>query len=462
MPTQPPSAQFERRDLWFLVAVTAIGVGVELIGIYHYGYIGQDFNFHRYFILTFPQSFSYELSNPVGLYWFVSLIHNHLSATYCFELAALGFLAANVCGLWLMYGFIWQSIGHRYLRFAAAAFITFIPFRLIHSVVIAADAFTLPLFALIAYFTLRIFRQPRHLSSWTGLSASLSVGMLCKYSFAGLLPPLVLLIAIALWRKLAKGERLRWGLAGLLAVALPAGIFLFEMSESAKVDGYSTSRHWLAKNAPRIMRWRDLLTLQKGDAAILTAPEYVRDRVFDPRKYSYMALLHLSSFTDLLGYFQPPPPEIPIGWSGRLQFEFSRSRTALSNSLQKLSARWSLPYSFLALAGVLTFGVLSLRSLLAAQPTLPDATVVLTALAAGYYLLIFLNLPRLADPYGAGYWLPRLVLPALLVFHCLGFALVDFVCTRLERSSVWPKTLRAGFAAYTLVACILFTGFLVG
>jgi len=462
MPTQPPTVQFERRDLWFLVALTVVGLGVELIGIYHYGYIGQDFNYHRYFILTFPRTYSYVLSNPVGLYWFVNLIHNHLSAGYTFELTALAFLAGNVFGLWLMYGFIWQAVADRHLRYAAAAFITFVPFRLIHAVVIAADAFTIPLFALTAFFALRLFRQPRSLFSWTGLSATLSAGMLCKYSFVGLIPPLVLLIVVAFGRKLARGERLRWGLTGLLALTLPAGIFLFEMKESARVNGASTSGHWLPRGAPSVMRWRDVLTLQEGDAGVLAAPEYLRDRVYEFRKYSYMALLHLSSFTDLLGYFQAPPPEIPLGWSGRLQFEFSRRRDALSLSLQKLSVRWSLPFSLLALAGVLTGGALSLQSLLVAKSKLPDATVVLTALAAGYYSLVFFSLPRLADPYGSGYWLPRLVLPALLVFHCLGFALVDFVCARLGRWPAWPKAIRSGLAAYTAVACVVFVSFLVG
>jgi hypothetical protein len=234
------------------------------------------------------------------------------------------------------------------------------------------------------------------------------------------------------------------------------------MKESAKVNGYSTSGHWLAKGAPLVMRWQDLLTLQKGDAGILSAPEYFRDRVYDIRKYSYLALLHLSSFTDLLGYFQAPPPEIPLGWSGRLQFEFLRGRTALSHSLQQLSVRWTLPYSLLALAGALACGAMSLQSLLSSEPKLPDTTVVLTALATGYYLLIVLNLPRLAVPYAGGYWLPRLVLPALLVFHCLGFVLVELVGARLERWPVMPRVFRSGFAAYTLVACILFTGFLVG
>jgi hypothetical protein len=93
-------------------------------------------------------------------------------------------------------------------------------------------------------------------------------------------------------------------------------------------------------------------------------------------------------------------------------------------------------------------------------PALPDATVILTAMALGYYSPIFFSLHRLGDPYTAGYWLPRLVLPALLVFFSLGFLMVDTASRRWSPGSAVRRVIPWAFAGYTAVACLLFVGFL--
>src|SRR5271157_994075 len=225
---QTPGTQrarlFTGWDLLFLGLLSAAGFAVGLAGISHYGYIGQDFVYNRDGVLSFSQSFSYSKTNPPGFYWFGSFIHNHVSSAHYLEAIALGYLIFNSSALWIMYGLLWKGISTWQLRYAASAFATFVPFRVIHAVVLASDAFTVPFFALAAFFTLRLFENPRSVLSWAGISLSLCAGLLCKYTFVGLLPPVALLLAIAVRRRLPRGGRMPWVGIGILALALPTGV----------------------------------------------------------------------------------------------------------------------------------------------------------------------------------------------------------------------------------------------
>jgi 4-amino-4-deoxy-L-arabinose transferase-like glycosyltransferase len=102
------------------------------------------------------------------------------------------------------------------------------------------------------------------------MSLSLSVGLLCKYTFVGLLPPIALLLAIAILRRLPKGGRLLWSGIGILALALPTGVVALQLVEAARVKSYHISgKPWLPKDLPPAMRWSDMLTLQKSDLGLL-------------------------------------------------------------------------------------------------------------------------------------------------------------------------------------------------
>jgi hypothetical protein len=439
--------------------LSAVGFIVGLMGIYHYGYMGQDFLPHRDLVLTFPGSYNYHLTNPPGLYWFGSLIHNHFSAAHYLEFIALASLILNGAALWIIYGFLWSSIAQWQLRYSAAALVTLIPFRVIHSVVLAADAFTLPIFALAAIFTLRLFENPGRVSSWIWLSLSLSAGMFFKYTFAGLFPPIALLVGIAILRRLKGASRFNWIAIGILALALPTAIFAIQWREIKMAGGDVAVGQWLPKGAPSIMRWSDILTLQKSDLRVLSAPEYLRDKLYGFRTFSYMGLVHVSSFTDVSNFFQPPPKGVSTKWSERRVDPFERARSSFSQALQVSAVRLGMVFSVLAVIGTIFCLCLGAAALLLWKPVLPNETLVMTALAAGFYSTVFLSLHRLLDPYTPGFWLPRLVLPGLLVFFGLGFVLLDFAC-RLARHQSSLKPFLLIFAAYTAATCLLFIGFL--
>jgi hypothetical protein len=456
------ASPFTAGDRLFLGLLLAAGFAVGLRGIVHYGYIGQDFLVHLRLILAFPSLPAWVLyvqTTPPGLYWFGSLVREY-SPAHFLEAMALAFLVFNAAGLWIVFGFLWNSIVNWQLRYSAAAFVTFVPFRLIHSIVIAADAFSLPLFALAALFALRLFGRPGTLGAWVGLSLSLTAGVVCKYTFSGLLPAAALLGAAAIIWRLPRGERLRWSVVGFLALAVPSEIFLLEMGESSRAKGTMTDLVWLKKGEPAVMRWRDILFLKENDLNLLSAPEYFRDKIYQVRKYSYLGLLHTYSFTDAMNLFQRPPDAISTDWSQRAQKPFLRDRTARSQALQVWSVRWCLVYSALAVAGTLWCGALSASSLLRRVPLLPDATVVIAVLAFGFFSPVFLTLTLVNDPYEAAYWSPRLVLPALLVFYSLGFVTLDRLCQRWSSRKGAPRRFLRFCAGYTLVACLLFIGFL--
>lgn len=460
MPKGMLVGRYSTKDWAFLGILTFLGFLLGMRGIYHDGYIGQDFTTHRDLIVTFPQGYSFSLTNPPGLYWFGSTVRNLVGDGNYLKVIARAFLVLNTLALWIIYAFLRNGIGSRQIWYASCAFVTFIPFRVIHSIVLASDAMTLPLFASVAFFSLRLFENPRNLPSWIGLSVVWVAAMFCKYTFVSLLPPIALLLIVSIARNVERGKWLRWGAVGVLALALPAGAFLFEIHEGHASGPTLSDQQWLPKDAPSVMRWSDIMLPQKGDVGILSGPDFKHGGLPIPRKYSYLGLLHVSSFSDIFNFLQPP---ISPGWTYfemHLQNQFVRSRTAFSQGLQVLSVRWCLIYSLLAVVGTLACVVASVPTLFGPRPVIPNPVVVLTSLSVAYYSLIFFSLHRLRDPYAQGYWLPRLVLPALLVFFALGFVMVDLICERMGRERQATRILQTGFECYTYAACLVFAGFL--
>lgn len=451
---------FNVKDRRFLFLILLVAFLVGLRGIFHYGYIGQDFPAHRSIILGFPDSFSFRGTNPVGLYWLGSFIRQHITSAYYLETTAFVLLLLNLAALWYAYVLTWKTLSTQSLRFAAAALITFVPFRVVHSIVIAGDAFSVPFFIFAAILTLRLFEDPEALINWVGLSLTLTISLLCKYTFCGILPPLGLIMLAAILPRIPARKWLRWLTVAGLSLALPSGLFLYEMHESQKVDSYTTTTHWLPPEAPSVMRWRDILLPQASDVGLLSAPQYFRDRLYENRKYSYIGLVHIATFTDCLNYFQPPPQEIRTDWSARQQDDFQRKRGFYSRVVQRLSVRGSLPYTLMAITGTILCLLLSIPAILNRSTLIPKPAGLLCLLAVGFYSPILLSLPRIAEPYLAGYWLPRLIMPSLLVFLLLGFVLLEAMGARIDLIGKRIKTINLVVLVYTTVICVIFICFL--
>jgi hypothetical protein len=432
MPAASTPTPFHRGELAWLAGLLTVQFALGLGGIRGYGYMGQDFSEHFGQILGFPGTYSYRLTNPPGLYWLGSLIRRHLSDAHCLEALALLTLALNTAALALMFRLTRDMIQDRWMRGAACTVIALVPFRVIHSVVTAADSFTVPVFVLAAWLALRLVANPGSTRHWLAVAATLTAGMFLKYTLIGLLPPLALVLGTAVWR-----QRPATGLARPAAwlgftLALPATVFAAEQSASRRATPADAPRGWLQPGEPSVMRPRDLLWVQTSDRNLLQAPDYFRGEVYDTRKYSYPGLLYLSTFTDVSNFFQGPPPGLPVGWHERLQAPPERGRTAWSQRLQIWVMHLSLPLALAAVVGTLGCGALAVKGLFRGDSALSPTAAVLTLLALGMHAPVMVGLLRLVDPYVPGFWLPRLAMPSVTTFLVLSFVLAD---TCLARSA---------------------------
>jgi hypothetical protein len=121
---------------------------------------------------------------------------------------------------------------------------------------------------------------------------------------------------------------------------------------------------------------------------------------------------------------------------------------------------WAIPFSVLGLVGTLYCLALAIPSILQPNTLLSQQAALVGILAMGFYAPIFFCLHRIAIPYYAGYWLPRLIMPPLVVFLVLGFLILEF---SIERASFSPRTqniIKNISLAYTSIACLLFIAFL--
>jgi hypothetical protein len=209
-----------------------------------------------------------------------------------------------------------------------------------------------------------------------------------------------------------------------------------------------------------VMRWTDVVLPKDRDIELLSAPGYFRDQIFEARKFSYPGLVHLASTTDSMDIFQKPPADFSARLEGIVQDPPQRNRTEASQFFQSWAAKWCLPFSVLAVVGTLSCVVLICGSLAAKRWLLSDATVVVAALSAGFYLPIVLSLTRLNNPYSGSFWHPRLVLPAVLAFYSFGFVALDLAIGRLCRRQPVETRVRGAVFGYTLVACVTFVAML--
>jgi hypothetical protein len=344
------------------------------------------------------------------------------------------------------------------VRFCAAAFVTFLPLRVIHSVVIAADALTVPVFAIVGLVTLKLVRNPNRLLPWVALSLCLSLGVVCKYTFSGTIVATALVLGPAVWGRLGRAERLHWALVGGLCLVIPAKILELQYREIRAEN--NVMRHvWLRNGAPAVMRLRDLLLPKAADAAHFQAPRYFQDRIYETRRYSYPGLLHLATVTDCMDLFQAPPKGIRDHIGDPTWMPAVRERSAAAQALSVWSVRLSLGFSLLAVTGTLLCMCQAARAMGGGGWRTSEAAVVLAALAAGFYLPLVASLPRLNNPYLGAFWMPRLVLPSIIVFFIFGFALIDRLVRRLGAGG-WSFAASAGICTYTCVVCGVFIALL--
>jgi hypothetical protein len=431
MSAQPTETQFQvspsrRWETRAMVGILIVSLLVQGNALLHHGYMGQDYAQHSNSILHAMQTpywWLFEASNPPLLYWLGAFIHHvTLSANYEAVLSLI-VVILNLFALYAWFRLSQSMIRSPLIRIGALLTLAFLPFRLIHSEVLASDGLAVLPFSLVIFLFVRMLRARnprRQLVLAALLSATLILGLLAKYTMFSAVA--VALLLLVFFRR-SFASRATWVVALFFIVAIPATL---ARSEYRHYRDSSTDKYW-KQTWGHDMQWRSLVFFKEADREILHAPSYDETILVDGKpvfnlsinnKHSYPALLHLSMYTDVLNIFQYDETDWYFG-----------ARSAENQSRMALTVKSAVLLSALTVVAVVAcllrilFFLWRDRAELACRP-LCDQAIVL-----GFSLAFFANiaclLPTIAYVYEAGYWLARLVMPALLGFIFIGFVLLD-------------------------------------
>ena len=429
-----PTPKWEKYSLLIVFLASTL---VQVNAIAHDGAMGQDFkynfNFSRLIVEHPEQPLPYAPTNPhgfhllnAGVLWLTGGVH---SEAMCGLLNA----AINLVALWIFYLLARRFILRPVWRVALLTLVGFLPLRLIHTVVIAADALTLlPMFALV-WLLIRLTDAAAGPSKRRVLaisvSALLTISLTIKYTF------LSALIAVALTvLQLVRRQRASWRegvLLGALALFMPFAALVIGRLQHPQF----TNDLYLSGGGSGTMSYGDLVAFKKADLHIFDAPPW--DEPLDPAKrarfngttldpgqpyelltshrHGFLALNHLLIFTDAVNIFQYDPTDAYFG-----------QRSARNQRLMALATKTSVPITVLCMVcvGVLTVGS-GLHGWL--QPATSRVDVEATLLLAlGWFCNIVVLLPLVnVDAYLAGLWDPRQTMAAMLLFLLLTAFLLD-------------------------------------
>lgn len=427
---------------WETVAVVCIFVTSFLVqgnALLHHGYMGQDYGRHSNNLRLAMQMshwWLYAGTNPPLLYWLGSFIH-HITLSDSYEaILSLIVVLLNLIALHAWFKLSQSMIQSPLLRIGALVTLTFLPFRLIHTEVLAADGLTVLPFSLVILLFVRILRSRnprRQLALVALLAATMVFGVSTKFTMVSAVP-VALLILVYFRRNFT--NRVIWAVALVLIVAIPA---MFARTEYKHYQEIPDTDLW-KPTWRREMYWRNLLFVKAADLHILRAPKYDETiqvngqpayNLLINNKYSYPALLHLSMYTDVLNIFQYDPTDSYIG-----------TRSEDNQRRMALSVKSAVLLSALTVVAVVAYLLRILYCLWRDRDRLAHRRVREQAVVLGFSLAFYVAiagcLPYIENVYYFGYWLSRLVTPALLGFIFIGFVFLDeYVKSRPARVMVF-------------------------
>jgi hypothetical protein len=443
-------AHAERALMLVIFAAAAL---LQLNGVLHHGFMGQDWSYHAANAALAaqrppPRWIVYVGTNPPGLYWLSAFVHYATGTTAYIAATSFVVVVLNLVALWGWKRLAKEAIGRPSLRVAALITLAFIPFRVIHSTVFAADAMAVLPFTLMPWLFHELFRvteSRRQYGLIVAVCIVLLLGIASKYTMASAVP-VALGLVLVLRRKLASRQVL---LGALVLVVLVPGLFALQ-------------QHYVYSHLPtgpgqqewaHDMSWRSLVMFHRADVDVLRAPSYAERislhgaevyNLLENNRHSYPALLHLSMFTDPMNIYQSDPSDSYFG-----------ARDSLHQALMTVAVNFAIPLSVLMVVatGVYLFRALSsLRRFDAFSSSRPLLTTIVVGFSAAFFANIAVFLPLVRYAYYYGYWQARLVMPALLGFCLLGFVLLD---ERLR-----SRAARAAVLVYAVAQAALHVSFL--
>jgi hypothetical protein len=406
-----------------LVLFAVVGGNHILTNAFH----GQDFLLHtrstEELIADSSRWFPQDFTNRPLLYWIGAFAHRFGPGTLGWETASAICIGLNTLALGLLHDSTRRFIRSPVLRVAAVMFVAFLPATQVAAVVYAGDAVCQLPFVLAGWSLLRALEAagPRARLGYA-LTAGLAfcLGDFARFTFIFLLPAAAVVLALAWrWQRISARQALAIGACALLAPGLLAGGIQLR---AQRAFAGQEPHHTFIWQGPGEMTWSSLLLPKRTDGRIFAAPVYWESEDHDgqPRylllienNYSYPALLHLGIFTDVLDYAN----------DGEL--DDGTPRPELQQLLAVESVRLGLLASLSAVIAVAWFFVRCAGGIWRRALAPGTGMLVWGALALAWYGPLVLTLPFLRHAYEWGYWLPRLIIPALWGFALVLFATLD-------------------------------------
>jgi hypothetical protein len=408
-----------------------IQIGFVLIGLYgvHTSlFMGQDWGIHQTCVEQTLQNpghwFHFDVTSRPLIYWLAACCERFTHGAYGFPLVTILIVLANASSLWLLHDALRWSIRQPVLRLSALGLFAFLPVTSVATTVFAADNLTVAFFALSGWSLIRCLTADRPANQAAfALIGGLGLVLAQFEKFTFLLLPLGIGVAVAIdrWTGRRTGWHRELWIAGCMVCApLLVGLGL-DRAARIELVGVQT-KHSYDWQGTGEMTWRSVLWPRVEDIFLLSAPTYwepsdrpnnnVRpaeseaarrqdgsaQRLLQSNRYSYPGLLHLGVFSDVQNYSHPTDDIY---------------RPEPQRSFARGSVRLGLLFSITGALACLVLVYRLMVSLAQRHVELPSGTLVWAVCGAVWYFPLVIQLPYLHHSYEWGYWLPRLVLPAI-------------------------------------------------
>ncbi|MGA3007303.1 MAG: hypothetical protein ABSE59_05365 [Opitutaceae bacterium] len=449
-PSSDPERRFEAKiqvwERWGVILILTIYGILQLNNIHHRVFVGQDFGSHQddteHLLANPSQWFTKNFTNRPLLYWIGGMCSKIGGQEFAYPCAALVLTMLSLAAFGFVHASSRRFIQSPWFRLAALALIAFLPVTIITAVVYAADSVALLPFALACWALGRALdcekAKPRMVFA-VAAGVAIMVGQLGKFTFSFIPAGVALAVGLCcLTRRLSFRPALAVvGVAGLWPLtagmatdlAARAATAQTKVANPAMAEDFHFNWHGTGE-----MTWRSLFLFGRSDGRILEAPTYWDFEYIDgkPRRallvannFSYPSLLHLAVFTDVLNFAAG-------GWN-----EARTPRPERQQMFSKIAVRTGLAVSILGAAAVICFFFQIARTGEGRERDLPAGLLVWGCLGGSWFLPLVLALPFVNHVYDQGFWLPRLVLPAVWSWVLVLFYFLDRLFGKWTTAARW-------------------------
>jgi hypothetical protein len=440
---EPKDSLTSRYERWAAGAAFFLYLVFQINASLHHGSMGQDFAVHRGWVVDalanpwhFLTHFGEGRTNPPLFHLFCALVYQWTGYNHPLEVIALLCTLINAGALLLLYKVIREIVASPVLRVSCIVFVLFLPAVMIHAIVLASDALATPIFIVAMYLLTRLVRPQStglFVVRCAALACTLILGLGVKFTFGAVV--FGILISTLLMQRTGLLPKRRFTTAMAIAVCLPAATALMEYLAYSHQQTYNNGVNKTGSE----MSVRSIVFFRAADSHVLMAPPYdekgepqpasgdtpaFHENLLVKNKFSYPALLHLSIFTDVMNIYQYDPLD---GYFG--------PRSPANQARMQLAVRTGVIFFFgtAILAAFLLWR--SARSIWLHKAEL--VPVAMLGICGGlWFLNIAAGLP-FVRAYYMGFWLARLVIPALLSFIVIAFAGADRLLRGHAKAWAW-------------------------